>query len=83
MTIVSRYNLSFPPNLSPSFSPSFSLQVLVALPKLERLDKEEFTEEERADAEEVYTHIPLPPSHRPLLPPKRCPRRDKLQLPQK
>ena len=28
-------------------------QVLVALPKLERLDKEEFTEDERADAEEV------------------------------
>lgn len=27
--------------------------MLVALPKLERLDKEEFTSDERADAEEV------------------------------
>ena len=49
------------PHLSPQ------LQVLVALSKLERLDKEEFTEDERADAEEVlitltpsHTHIPTP-----------------------
>ena len=31
----------------------YRLEVLVALRKLERLDKDEFTEEERADAEEV------------------------------
>ncbi|CAI8049137.1 Leucine-rich repeat-containing protein 23 [Geodia barretti] len=31
----------------------YRLEVLVALPKLERLDKEEFTEDERADSEEV------------------------------
>ena len=35
---------------------SVVLQVLVSLSKLERLDKEEFTEEERADAEEVNIH---------------------------
>jgi Leucine-rich repeat (LRR) protein len=32
---------------------AYRLEVLVVLPKLERLDKEEFTEDERADAEEV------------------------------
>lgn len=31
----------------------YRLEVLVALPKLERLDKDEFTEDERSDAEEV------------------------------
>ena len=36
------------------------LQVLVSLSKLERSDKEEFTEEERADAEEVYTLLTPP-----------------------
>ena len=31
--------------------------MLISLPKLERLDKEEFTEDERADAEEVREYI--------------------------
>ncbi len=31
----------------------YRLEVLVGLPRLERLDKDPFTEEERADAEEV------------------------------
>lgn len=38
----------------PSLPPG---QMLVALPKLERLDKEQFTEDERADAEEVHEMI--------------------------
>lgn len=32
----------------------YRLEVLIALRKLERLDKDEFTEDERTDAEEVY-----------------------------
>ncbi len=31
----------------------YRLEVLVSLPRLERLDKDPFTEDERADAEEV------------------------------
>lgn len=31
----------------------YRIEVLMAVPKLERLDKEEFTEDERADAEEI------------------------------
>ena len=31
----------------------YRLEVLIALRKLERLDKDEFTEDERTDAEEV------------------------------
>lgn len=32
----------------------YRVEVCIALRKLERLDKDEFTEDERADAEEVY-----------------------------
>ena len=34
----------------------YRVELCLVLRKLERLDKDEFTEDERVDAEEVYSH---------------------------
>jgi hypothetical protein len=36
------------------------VEVCIVLRKLERLDKDEFSEDERADAEEVYNFTTMP-----------------------
>ena len=45
--------IDLPPDCPVSEGDDYRLEVLVALRQLERLDKDQYTEDERADAEEV------------------------------